>query len=143
MQKELNHALPRVSELMEGIPGIFFVFRSDASGELIWFNRLTISLFGCRDEEELRSYTHNSFPGSIHPDDLARIQQTISAQRLGEMHTLEYRIIRKDGMVRMLRAHWHALQSEEYGPFCYIFAEDITELNRLSSAMTISERLVL
>ena len=86
--------MPAIRWMAEQIPGGFFVYRDDASQELIYVNNVCIRLFGCKDLEEFRAYTGNTFRGLVYPDDYEEVQASIDAQIANpENKNLDYRTV--------------------------------------------------
>ena len=112
------------------MPGGFFIYKAEEPGELLYANEAVFHIFGCRDLEEFREMTGYTFRGMLHPDDYAAVNASIGEQiqRSSEkMDYTEYRIIRKDGMVRWVDDYGHYTETEAYGGIYYVFISDITE----------------
>ena len=112
------------------MPGGFFIYKAEEPGELLYANEAVFHIFGCRDLEEFREMTGYTFRGMLHPDDCAAVNASIGEQiqRSSEkMDYTEYRIIRKDGMVRWVDDYGHYTETEAYGGIYYVFISDITE----------------
>ena len=115
----------------EQMPGGFFIYRADDSQEILYVNQATIRMFGCETNEEFRELTGNTFMGMVHPEDFERIQNSIDEQiadvKNYNMDYVEYRIIRKDGSVRLVDDYGHYGNLPGYGDVYYVFIGDITE----------------
>ena len=112
------------------MPGGFFIYKAEEPGELLYANEAVFHIFGCRDLEEFREMTGYTFRGMMRPDDYAAVNASIGEQiqRSSEkMDYTEYRIIRKDGMVRWVDDYGHYTETEAYGGIYYVFISDITE----------------
>ena len=119
-----------VQDIMQGIPGGFFVYRADSSEELLYANEAMLRLFGCDTLEEFQAHTGNSFKGIVHPDDLERVEKYITRQVADDLQKLdyvEYRIIRRDGGVCWVEDFGHLVHDEVEGDIFYVFVSDITE----------------
>ena len=91
-----------IKNLMDQMPGGFFIYHADDKEELIYANKALLRIFGCDTMEEFRSLTGNSFRGIVHPEDLEEVEKSIWEQISQSHHDLdyvEYRIIRKDGIL--------------------------------------------
>ena len=119
-----------INDIMQGIPGGFFIYHADGNEELVYFNDAMLSLFRCDTVEEFQELTGNSFKGIVHPDDLERVEKYIAHQisnDLQELDYVEYRIIRKDGEVCWVEDFGHLVHDETEGDLFYVFISDITE----------------
>ena len=119
-----------IGEIGKHMPGGFFIYRQEDPGEVLYANHAVYGIFGCRDEEEFKSLTGNTFKGMLHPDDYETVSKSIEEQVDGDesqMDYTEYRIIRKDGAVRWVDDYGHYTQTEAYGGIYYVFISDITE----------------
>lgn len=118
--------------LAEQMPGGFFIYRADASTELLYVNQSACEIFGCSSVEELRTFTGNSFRGMVHPEDYDNIQNSIDDQiaNVSNNRNLDYvvyRILRKDGVVRWVDDYGHFATLPGYGDVYYVFISDITD----------------
>lgn len=112
------------------MPGGFFIYRADEAETLIYANEALLRIFKCDTMEELRELTGNSFRGIVHPDDLEAVEESIKEQIEHSQYDLdyvEYRIIRKDGVIRWLDDYGHFVHSESVGDVFYVFVGDATE----------------
>lgn len=112
------------------MPGGFFIYRADEAETLIYANEAMLRIFQCDTMEELREITGNSFRGIVHPDDLEAVEKSIKeqiAQSQYDLDYVEYRIIRKDGVIRWLDDYGHFVHSESVGDVFYVFVGDATE----------------
>ncbi len=119
-----------VIRFLDEMPGGVLIYHADKEEEIIYANKALLHIFQCQSIKEFRELTGNSFQGMIHPEDLAKAEQSIKEQIFGSYNDLdyvEYRIIRKDGSVRWLEDYGHFIQSESLGNIYYVFIIDITE----------------
>ena len=63
-----------INDIMQGIPGGFFIYRADDNEEIIYANDAMLNLFRCDTIDEFQELTGNSFKGIVHPDDLERVE---------------------------------------------------------------------
>ena len=82
-----ENMLLAVNEVAEGIPGGFFSYHADGDMELISFNRELMNLFACKDAEEFREYTGNSFKGIVEGVDTVGCnpQGVAFGERIGDV----------------------------------------------------------
>lgn len=129
-----EHTFPVIEWVAEQIPGGFFIYRADASQELVYANRAMLRIFGCQTLDEFKMLTGFTFRGLIHPDDLDAVQQSIDAQIADDANEdldyVVYRIIRRDGEIRWVDDYGHLANLPGYGKVYYVFLGDITEKRR-------------
>ncbi|MBQ3842377.1 MAG: GGDEF and EAL domain-containing protein [Ruminiclostridium sp.] len=119
---------PNENYIPTGLPGGFFIYRADENEEILFAEENVIKLFGCDTIADLREFTHNSFSGMVHPDDLSKIQNDIQAQTLAveKRHDyVRYRIVTKSGETRYIEDFGHLLHGAHGESFFYVFIVDI------------------
>ena len=120
-------AIEKIAELM---PGGFFVYRADDAQELLYANHAVLRIFGCETLEEFKALTGYTFRGLVHPDDYAAVQASIQSQIAdagnGNMDSVTYRIVRRDGSTRWVDDYGHHAELDGYGKVYYVFISDIT-----------------
>ena len=119
-----------IEEIGGHMPGGFFIYRAEASEELIYANKPVFDIFGCANLEEFRALTGFTFKGMVYPEDYDRVTESI-AQQVGatedQLDYAEYRIIRKDGAIRWVDDYGHYCETKTYGGIYVVFISDITE----------------
>jgi len=137
---DLNEqTLPAIEQITDGMPGGFFIYHADGNEELIYANRALVSIFGCDNMEDFLEYIGSSFRGMVHPEDLEQVEKSIHSQvsmSSKGLDYVEYRMTRKDGMIRWIRDYGRFVHTSLYGDVFYVFVEDATErhLRELSDA---------
>ncbi len=137
---DLNEqTLPAIELITDGMPGGFFIYHADGNEELIYANRAMVSMFGCDSMDEFMEYIGSSFRGLVHPEDLEQVEKSIHNQismSSKGLDYVEYRVTRKDGMIRWIRDYGRFVHTSLYGDVFYVFVEDATErhLRELSDA---------
>lgn len=119
-----------VLQIMNMMPGGFFIYRAEGAEELLYANTALLRLFNCETMEELREHTGNSFRGIVHPDDLEAVEKSIWTQIDNSQYDLdyvEYRIIQKGGEVRWVEDYGHFVRNEILGDVFCVFVGDATE----------------
>ncbi len=128
---ELNEeSLSVVEEIGDFMPGGFFMYRDDDAQTLIFVNKAVLDIYGCGSREEFDALTGGSFRGMVHPDDAARLNESVLEQirqSRDQMDHAEYRIIRKDGVVRWVDDYGHYVHTKAYGGVFVVFISDITD----------------
>lgn len=121
-----------ICQIGENMPGGFFVYRADGEEELIYVNDVVLDIFGCETVEQFRYLTGFTFKGLVHPDDLETVKKAIDAQVAESNRKLdyvEYRIIRRDGVVRWVDDYGRFVQTKKYGNVYFVLIRDITEIH--------------
>ena len=116
--------------LMDEMPGGFLIYRADRGEEIIYANRALLRMFQCGTMEEFRAHTGNSFRGLVHPEDLEAVEESIQSQITASQYDLdyvEYRIRRRDGVIRWIEDYGHFVRSKAAGDIFYVFLGDATE----------------
>ena len=135
-----------IDDIVQGIPGGFFIYRAGGGEELLYANDAMLRLFCCDTMEEFQELTGNSFKGIVHPNDLARVEEYIERQVTDDLHALdyvEYRIIRKDGEVCWVEDFGHLVHDETEGDIFYVFISDITErIRKQNRERTVHQEMI-
>ena len=120
------------NEVAEAVPGGFFSYHADGDLEIISFNKELMEMFDCKNAEEFREYTGNSFRGIVYPDDFDYVQKSIASQIKvdNDMDYVEYRIKTKKGTVKYLKDYGRFVKTKKYGDILYVFVNDVTEEER-------------
>jgi len=140
---DLNEqTLPIIEQVTAGMPGGFFIYRAGGDEQLIYANRALAHIFGCDSFEELMDYTGGTFRGLIHPDDWVQVSGSIHNQIIEDgkdLDYVEYRVVRKDGVIRWIRDYGRFVHTSLYGDVFYVFVEDATQrhLKEMSDARAI------
>lgn len=124
------HAAEKIRTFIDEIPGGFLIYRADGGEDIIYANKALLDIFKCDSFKEFMLLTDGTFRGLVHPDDFARVKKEIRNQICGNNNGLdyvEYRIIRKDGMVRWVEDYGHYITGNSAGDFFYVFITDATE----------------
>ena len=144
--KENNIGKFTINDIMQGIPGGFFIYRAGGNEELIYANDAMLRLFRCDTIEEFQELTGNSFKGIVHPDDLERVEAYIAHQIEGDLQEhdyVEYRIIRKDGEICWVEDFGHLVHDETEGDIFYVFISDITErIQKLNRERIVHQEMI-
>lgn len=143
-----EQTLPVIELISEGMPGGFFIYHADGDEELIYINGAMLRIFGCDTLEEFKELTGYTFKGIVHPADIDKVEESIHTQILhggNDLDYVEYRIVRKDGMVRWVEDYGHFVRTQAYGDLFYVFIEDATERiqNRMAELGRVNEALYI
>ncbi len=133
--------------LVEEMPGGFLVYRAEGKEEILRINKAALKIFGCDDMCEFQQLTGGTFRGMVHPDDLERVENSISYQIANSANNLdyvEYRIRQKDGSTRWVTDYGRYAYLENIGGIYYVFISDDTERmkKRMSDLETVNSELV-
>ncbi len=118
--------------LAEQMPGGFFIYHADDEQEIIYVNKATLQIFGCKNYNEFKELTGNTFRGMVHPEDFLQIQASIDEQIADDtngenLDYVVYRIIRKDGVERWVDDYGRFTYFPGFGNVYYVFISDITD----------------
>ena len=116
-----------------------FVYEAHGEGKILFADETLVHIFGCRDYMEFYKYVGGSFKTMVHPDDIKRVESEIANQihdSDDSFDRVKYRIVRKDGAVRMIDDIGRKVFTENGGSVFYVSIVDATdsmEENELSS----------
>ena len=129
--KESDSVASAITWVGEQMPGGFFIYRADASQEILFVNKAVLHIYGCDNADQFEELTGNSFRGMVHPEDYELIHKSIEAQiadaRNDKLDSVEYRIVRRDGSVRWIDDFGRFANLPDYGDVYYVFITDITD----------------
>lgn len=126
----------QIKHFTDEMPGGFFIYRDD-DDRILYVNRAVLQMFGCETEEEFFALTGGTFRGLVHPEDADDVEDSIKEQieqNSFDLDYVEYRIIRKDGVVCWVEDFGHFIETEALGGVFYVFLADITERRRRRAA---------
>lgn len=113
-----------------GRPCGYMVYRADETEEILYADNITVSITGCESEGDFLYYTKGSFRDWVHPDDAESIENEICRQQESSGNSIDqitYRIIRKDGEVRVIQDIGFKAVSDGV-PLFFVYLADITDL---------------
>ena len=146
---ELNEqTMHIVEEIGRHMPGGFFIYKAAQPEELLYANRAVIDIYGCDDLDDFKQLTGFTFKGMLHPDDYYSIAESIAEQVRGNEDKndyAEYRIVRKDGVVRWVDDYGHYTDTDAYGGIYYVFISDITDKRKqkeMEARLALQEQLL-
>lgn len=133
-------------DIVEDMPGGFFIYRADGNEEILHVNKATLEIFGCESREEFSELTGGSFKGMVLADDLDRVEKSIAyqiANNKNHLDFVEYRINHKDGTEHWVEDYGHFIRTGSGGIF-YVFISDNTDRmkKRMNELETINNKLV-
>lgn len=107
-----------------GMPGGFFVYNVFDDEGICYADPNVLELFGCRNIEELRELSGNSFIGMVYPDDRERVENTIKEYNVNirmPHNYIRYRIKTRQETFRYVEDFGHRLHSIDGRTYCYVF----------------------
>ncbi|MDE6029097.1 MAG: response regulator [Clostridiales bacterium] len=123
------HAAKQIRTFIDEIPGGFLIYRADSDEKIVYANSALINIFKCDDFADFIKLTGGTFRGIVHRDDFERVEAEITDQishSENQLDYVEYRIVRKDGIVRWVEDYGHYFKSNA-GDCYYVFITDATE----------------
>ncbi len=128
-----NVVAKQIKDFIDKLPGGFLVYEAGGGEKILYANKALLRIFKCKSFKEFLSLTGGSFKGVVHPDDLEEVEASIAEQieqSAYDLDYVEYRIICKDGTVRMVEDYGHFAKTQA-GDVFYVFISDATEkINR-------------
>ena len=112
------------------IPGGFLIYHATGNEEIIYANDPLIKIFQCNTLQEFRDFTGNSFKGVVLASELDAVEESIAKQireNDDNLDHVEYRICRKDGVIRWVDDYGHLIHSKAFGEIFYVFITDVTD----------------
>ena len=113
-----------------GLPGGFFIYEADGDETLLYAEPNVIRLYGCDSYEEFYEYVGGSFKGMVHPEDIHKVENQITAQTVAtdKRHDyVRYRIITKSGEEKFIEDFGHLLHWRNGKSFFYVFIVDVDQ----------------
>ena len=120
----------RANSIPSGVSGGFVVYSAKGEEEIFFADRNVIELFGCKNIEEFRQHTGNSFKGMVHPEDIDRVESDIHSQTFsnsGRHDYVRYRIITKQGACRYVEDFGHLLRADDGSSYYYVFISRVEQ----------------
>ena len=113
-----------INRIPSGMPGGFFVYDVHGDDGICYADPNVLELFGCRNIEELRDLSDNSFIGMVYPDDRERLKNTVREYNVNirmPHNYIRYRILTKQGTYRYVEDFGHRLHCGNGRTYCYVF----------------------
>lgn len=106
------------------------IYEACGTERILFADDKLVQLFGCESFLEFKDYVGNSFRKMIHKDDIKRVENEINNQVDNSdlrVDRVKYRIIRKDGSVRMVDDIGRKIFAENGVPVFFAYIVDITD----------------
>lgn len=122
-----------VKDIIDNLPGAFIVYRADKENdEILLANSELLRLTGCKNMDELLTFTNKSFRNLIRPDEQERCQKSIWSQIDGG-HSNDYiffHMKKSDGTYISVLDHGRIVDSVHNGRVFYVMIMDLKSLQR-------------
>ena len=123
----------RYRTLIECIPAVTFTVRLDAPRTMVFISPQVRTVLGFSVGEWLG--TPGLWMEQVHPEDRERVEAELFAQGRGSVRC-EYRLLRKDGGIRLVLTEASVLRGEKGGsPLLHGLIFDVTETRRVEAAL--------
>lgn len=106
------------------------IYEAHGEEKIFFADETLIHIFGCQNYMEFYQYVGGSFKTMVYPDDIARVEQEIANQiQISEdsLDSVRYRIVRKDGEVRMIDDIGRKVFTENGSSVFYVCIVDVTD----------------
>lgn len=106
------------------------VYEAHDREKILFADETLIHIFGCQSYLEFYKFVGGSFKNLVHPDDIQRVEMEIANQIQNSEDSLDrvkYRILRKDGAVRMVDDIGRKVFTENGGSVLYVCIVDVTD----------------
>lgn len=106
--------------------------------EVIW----SAELYRIFDLDESFTPTYESFVEHVHPDDRERVVDLVTgAARSGSRLEFEYRVVRRDGAVRIMHSRGEVVERDGRPVRLFGICQDVTERKRIRDEVSIEREL--
>lgn len=106
------------------------VYEARGEEKIFFADEALIHMFGCQNYMEFYQYVGGSFKTMVHPDDIECVEKDIAEQILGSDDSVDrvtYRIVRKDGVVRVVDDIGRKVFAENDSSVYYVCIVDVTD----------------
>lgn len=106
------------------------VYEAHDEEKILFADETLVHIFGCQNYMEFYKYVNGSFKNIVHPDDIERVEMEIANQIYDSDDSLDrvkYRIVRKDGEVRIIDDIGRRVFTENGSSVFYVFIVDVTD----------------
>ena len=108
----------------------YLVYEAQGEEKILFADETLIHIFGCQNYIEFYKYTGGSFKTMVHPDDIKQVEREIAEQfHYSEncIDRVKYRIVRKDGAVRLIDDLGRKVFTENGSSVYYVCIVDVTD----------------
>ena len=136
----LRESEQKFRELTENIREVFFVSTPEPF-RVTYLSPAFEDIWGSSREEVYRDFY--AWTEAIHPEDREGVRAIVGRSQAGERTEMEYRIIRPDNSIRIIRNRTFPVR-DEHGNFLRVvgLAEDVTEQRQAEAALHDSEQRI-
>lgn len=139
------------------MPGGFFIYRADDSGEILFANEQVLKIFECDTYEEFYAYTGGTFRGMLGSNEWERTERDIASQIARHdscFAHVTYYITTKKGKICYIENFGRLVEDADEGSLFYVFIVDaevksqnyrydrVTGLMSMQCFLDLSDRLL-
>lgn len=114
-----------MADLLEGMPGGFFVYRGDESEEILYANKKLLEIFECDTWEQFVELTGGTFNGMVYPLDRLGVNDFIMRARMDgrSKGITRYRIRTRKGNFKYVQNYANFVDDYVEGGLLYVFLD--------------------
>ena len=111
--------------MTENLPSAVMVYKAEDDRKILYVNKVFIKLFGCVDFEDFIETTGGTINGVVYKDDALRLKNELEVDERYGNGTVFFRIVTKDGNVKMIECRRNVVENNFYGRVVYMLLTDI------------------
>ena len=123
-----------LAKLSKHMPGALIVYRANPTEDIIFASDEIAQIFECDSVADFMRFTGGSFATIVYPEDIEEVEQIITSQikQTDGYDYITYRIITKNGRIKMVEDWGHFVHDEELGDLFYVYLHDMALREKLT-----------